>query len=156
MAEGDISLDAMKLWKEWKALAVVNGVLIRKRICVGELHSQLVLPSKYQELALSYVYNDMGHLGRDHTLELLREQSVSDFIARCGRCVRRKDWNPQRVPLVNTETCQPMELVCMDFLKLEHSKCGIENVLVVTDHFIKYAQAYPTRNQSAKTTAKTL
>ena len=164
MAEGDISPDAMKLWKERKALEVVNGILIRKRICAGEPHSQLVLPSKYQESALSYVHNDMGHLGRDRTLELLREryfwvgmhQSVSDFIARCGRCVRRKDWNPQRAPLVNTETCQPMELVCMDFLKLEQSKGGIENILVVTDHFTKYAQAYPTRNQSAKTTAKTL
>ena len=164
MAEGDISPDAMKLWKERKALEVVNGILIRKRICAGEPHSQLVLPSKYQESALSYVHNDMGHLGRDQTLELLREryfwvgmhQSVSDFIARCGRCVRRKDWNPQRAPLVNTETCQPMELVCMDFLKLEQSKGGIENILVVTDHFTKYAQAYPTRNQSAKTTAKML
>ena len=113
---------------------------------------------------MSYVHNDMGHLGRDRTLELLCEryfwvgmhQSVSDFIARCGRCVRRKDWNPQRAPLVNTETCQPMELVCMDFLKLEQSKGGVENILAVTDHFTKYAQAYPTRNQSAKTTAKTL
>ena len=63
MAEGDISPDAMKLWKERKALEVVNGILIRKRICAGEPHSQLVLPSKYQESALSYVHNDMGHLG---------------------------------------------------------------------------------------------
>ena len=83
-------------------------------------------------------------------------QSVSDFIARCGRCLRRKDWNRQRAPLVNTETFQPMELVCMDFLKLEQSKGGIENILVMTDHFTKYAQAYPTCNQSAKTTAKML
>ena len=64
MAEGDISPDAMKLWKERKVLKVVNGILIRKRICVGEPHSQLVLPSKYQESALSYVHNDMCHLGR--------------------------------------------------------------------------------------------
>ena len=70
-------------------------------------------------------------------------QSVSDFIARCGRCVRRKDWNPQRAPLVNTKTCQPLELVCVD-------------ILVVTDHFTKYVQAYPAHNQSAKTTANTV
>ena len=141
---------------------MVNGVLIRKRICAGEPYSQLVLPSK--DLALSYVHNDMGHLGQDLTLELLREryfwvgmhQSVSDIIARCGRCVRRKDWNPQRAPLVNTETCHHMELVYMDFLKLEQSKEGIENILVVTNHFTKYAQAYPICNQSAKTTTKTL
>ena len=32
LAEGDISPDAMKLWKERNALEVVSGVLIRKRI----------------------------------------------------------------------------------------------------------------------------
>ena len=63
MAEGDISPNAMKLWKERKAFKVVNGVLIRKRICAGEPHSQLVLPSKYQESAFSYVHNAMGHHG---------------------------------------------------------------------------------------------
>ena len=44
----------------------------------------------------------------------------------------------------------------MDFWTLEPSRGGVENVLVVTDHFTQYAQAYPTSNQTAKTTAKTL
>ena len=48
-----------------------------------------------------------------------------------------------------------MQLVCMDYLSLETSK-GYSSVLIITDHFTKYAQAIPTRNQSAKTTAKVL
>jgi transposase InsO family protein len=44
----------------------------------------------------------------------------------------------------------------MDFLKLEPSKGGIENILVVTDHFTKYSQAYPCKNQTASMTAKLL
>ena len=48
-----------------------------------------------------------------------------------------------------------MQLVCMDYLSLETSK-GYSSVLIITDHFTKYAQAITTRNQSAKTTAKVL
>lgn len=46
-----------------------------------------------------------------------------------------------------------MELVCVDFLTLEKSKGGIENVLIVTDHFSRYVQAYPTKDQKANTVA---
>ena len=80
------------------------------------------------------------------------QKSVVDYIAQCDRCIRRKDYHSLHAPLVNTRTTQPMELVCIDFLKPGPSKGGIENVLVVTDHFTKYAQAYPTRNQTASTT----
>ena len=130
----DLSPVAKRLLRESKNLVIIDDKLIRKRICSGELQYQLVAPRKYREVALSYVHDRMGHLGRDRTLELLREryywpsmqQSVVDYITRCGRCIRRKDLNPQRAPLVSTETTQPMELVCIDFLKLERSKGGLK------------------------------
>jgi hypothetical protein len=50
-------------------------------------------------------------------------------------------------------TSQPLDLICMGFLKLEPSKGGIENVLIVTDHFNKYSKAYPCQNHTAQTTA---
>ena len=50
-------------------------------------------------------------------------------------------------------TTYPLELVCMDFLTLEPAR-GIGNILVITDHYTKYAIAIPTKNQTAKTTAE--
>ena len=50
----------------------------------------------------------------------------------------------------------PLELVHLDYLCLEPGKGLEENVLVVTDHFTRYAQAYVTRTQTTRMTAKTL
>ena len=103
-------------------------------------------------------------MGRERTIALLRPRcywpgmysDVKDHVQECPRCIRRKHPVDQVAPLQNVFTTHPMELVCIDYLTLESSKGGFENILVVTDHFTKYSQAYPTRNQTARTTAQVL
>ena len=50
----------------------------------------------------------------------------------------------------------PLEHVHLNYLCLEPGKGLEENVLLVTDHFTQYAQAYVTWSQTAQTTAKAL
>ena len=51
---------------------------------------------------------------------------------------------------------QPLELLFIDFTKADIAKGGKENILVLTDVFSMYSQAFVTNNQKALTVAKTL
>lgn len=154
------------LLREWDKLTIREGVLYRKRIVDGQLTYQLVLPAKHRGIVLESLHTKHGHFGIDKTLDLVRRRffwvhminDVKHFVGTCGRCLRRKGApNPQvTAPLVNIKTTRPMELVCMDYLTIEECQGGYSNVLVITDHFTRYAVAIPTRNQTAATTAKVL
>ena len=149
--------------REKDKLVIVKSVLYRKRLCDNIIKFQLVLPEEYRKAALQGCHDQVGHLGRDRTLELLRDRyfwpgmtkEASDYVAHCERCIRRKI-PPNRAPLINISSSFPLELVCIDYLSLEFCNGGIEDILVVTDHFTKYAQAYPTKGQQATTVAKVL
>ena len=49
-----------------------------------------------------------------------------------------------------------MDLLCMDFTKINPSRTGKENVLVITDAFSKFSVAVVIPNQKALTVAKVL
>lgn len=159
--EGD--QEVKLLWREHQRLILKRGVLYRKTDEKGTECHQLVLPKAHRAQALKGLHDDVGHPGKERMLSLLRQRfywplmmkDVDEKVTNCPRCIMRKS-RSSIAPLVNISTTQPMELVCMDFLTLEPSKGGVENVLVITDHFTRYAQAYTTPNQSAKTTAKAL
>ena len=61
-----------------------------------------------------------------------------------------------RAPLNPIVTSSPFETIVIDFLHLEKCRGGCEYILVVMDHLTRYAQAYATRNMSAKTVAQEL
>ena len=142
---------------------ISDGILFRKTRNADFKNNQIVLPYSCRKKVFEFLHSDLGHPGREKTLGIIQDRfywfgmtrDVENFVKSCSRCVLRKA-STEKAPLVNITTSQPLELLCIDFLTLESSKGGFQNVLVVTDHFTKYAQAFPTKNQTAKTTADVL
>ena len=150
-----------------KQFQVQNGLLYRKvysdKVGKQTYFLQLVLPTQMVNRAIIGCHDEVGHLGRDKTLDLLRERffwpslyrDVVDHISNCRSCIKRKGVTPKE-ELCPISASRPLELVHMDFLTLEPSKGNIENILVITDHFTRYAQAFPSKTQTAQATAKIL
>ena len=150
-----------------KSLKLVKDILYRKTYTDNssskKIQWQLVVPKAYRSRALAGCHDDVGHQGRMRTLSLLREKffwpgmqtEAMQHVLKCTRCLRRK--TPLHVaPLQPIHVTQLLELVHMDYLSLEPSKGNIENVLVITDHFTRYALAYPSKTQTAQATARIL
>ena len=158
------ALDVLRLLKDRDRLSLRDGILIRRCIVDGSETFQLVLPASLHNATLRGLHDDVGHLGKDKTLDLVGQRfywpgmtrDVESYIKDCARCIKRKAPDPPRAPLVPILATEPMELLAMDFLSIEKGKGGFENVLVVTDSFTKFAWAFPTRNQKATTVARLL
>ncbi len=152
------------MFRERSRLVRKDGVLYRRRTVEDGENLQLVLPNSLKLRVLQGFHDELGHLGRDKTLDIIRqrfcwpgmEKDVDRHIASCERCIKRKSPDPPMAPMVPILAREPMELLAIDFLSLEKGKGGFEHVLVVTDSFTKYSWAFPTHNQQAPTVAKLL
>jgi transposase InsO family protein len=158
------STSVQKFLRDWRKLHLKGSILYRTAVIDGQDVEQLIVPSSFRTRALRGVHDEVGHQGKEKTLWLARqrfywpgmENDVNNKILNCPRCIRRKTPVKPVAQLVPITSTYPMELVCIDFLSLEPSKGGYEHILVITDHFTRYAQAIPCRNQTAQTTAKAL
>ena len=83
-------------------------------------------------------------------------EDATRHIRQCERCLQFKA-SPDRAPMENVDATYPMELVHVDYLTIEATEGGKDvHILVITNHFTRYAQAIVTSLQTAKYTAQNL
>ena len=82
---------------------------------------------------------------------------VHTHICSCEHSIQFKQ-KPEREEMSSFKTSYPLEIVHMDFLTIGSKKDPNKeiNVLVITDHFTHYAQAFVTTSQTAIVVAQTL
>ena len=164
-----LSDESKRLFCNRSRLLFCSGLLYRK-VFDGQLQEnkfQFVLPKPYWKQSLEACHENMGHLGIERTTSLLKDrfywpsmiEDIELHIRSCPHCLRFKTQSEKAElnPIIAT---RPMELVHIDILTIEapeNSRSNKDiNILIITDHFTRYAQAHITSNQKAHIVAKTL
>lgn len=162
----NLTAPVKRLLKQWGLIKVKDGLLYR--VVDDPRHGecwQLLLPLCLREQVLESVHDSMGHQGIERTVSLLRQRcfwvgmyvDIDNWVKKCQRCILTKMPQPKiHAPVKAFLASRPLEVVAVDFTVLEPASDGRENVLIVTDVFTKFTQAYPTKDQKADTTAKIL
>ncbi|KXJ06192.1 Retrovirus-related Pol polyprotein from transposon 412 [Exaiptasia diaphana] len=103
-----------------------------------------------------------GHLGRFKTLRKMQESfwrpgmstAVTDYCKSCLVCAECKSGKRPRAPLTTMTSTSPMQRIHVDIVgPIPRSRKGNSYILTVQCSFTKWAEAYPLRNQTAKTCA---
>ncbi|KAI4875043.1 hypothetical protein NFI96_001343 [Prochilodus magdalenae] len=153
--------------KHWEKFVVKNGILYRVSHDPASKSKrfQFLVPESLIPEVLKGVHDHAGHQGQYRSLGLARQRffwlnldrDVREHVRLCRRCIVSKTAEPEgRAPLENITTSRPDLLICIDFWSAEDSTNKSVDVLVVTDHFTRLAQAFSCRDQSAKQVARVL
>ena len=154
-----------RLLLQFNRLSLIQGVLHCRTFKDDDEIQQLILPQQLCRPILKSLYDDNGHQGQQHVLNLLQDKvywpsmyrDTDHWLSQCERCLISKgDYTEPKTRQGSLTAQQPLELLCIDFTKADIAKGGKENILVLTDAFSKYSQAIVTNNQKALTVAKIL
>jgi hypothetical protein len=130
---------------------------------------QLVLPTCYrmEVMAACHDHRLGGHLGSNKVFDKIRERfywpnmkkDITHWIDSCPACLSKKTplhKNPGRmvpIPVVP----EPFHTLGMDLVgPLPPTRSGNRHILVITDYFTKWPEAFALQSQDAPTVAKVL
>ncbi|KRX40353.1 Retrovirus-related Pol polyprotein from transposon 17.6 [Trichinella murrelli] len=161
----ELHKESRDLVKQWKHLRLTPAGLA---VVVTGKPARWVPPNHARPSILEQLHNGIGggHLGVKKTAEKVRSRyfwpgwyrDVKAWCDRCEACARRK--TPpivNRAPMESIVVGNPMEIVAVDILgPVPRSKNGNSYIMVVTDYFTRWVEAYALPNQQAETVARKL
>ena len=119
-----------------------------------------------KDVVLLQLHDQAGHLGTRRTVELVKEWfswpgyklDIENWVRECQHCQQRNPRQPlPQAPLGTTQATRPFEKLFWDTMgPLPITSRGKKYILVVTDIFSKWVEAFPLRSTDAMTLATVL
>jgi len=145
-----------------------DGVLCRsfQSSSSATSHTQVVIPTRLQSTVLQQLHNNSGHLGEQKTVAKVRERyywpgyeaDINKWIQECRECQRRKPpHQAQQAPLDTIQSTFPFEKLSWDIMgPLPQSLSGNRYIVVITDLFSKWVEAFSVKSTDSETLATLL
>ena len=156
-------------WHDWDSLFIHNGLLVKRLSAENSvLKYAFVIPPALVASVLDGIHCSpfSGHFGVKRTLQRARErfywpkmtQQITAFVKNCFTCAQYKlDSTHKQAPLHPIEVNEPFIFWAMDYMgPLPETSRGNKHLLVLMDHFTKWCEVFPTRDQKAHTVAEIL
>ncbi|KAK6181452.1 hypothetical protein SNE40_009298 [Patella caerulea] len=163
-------IEVKHYWSMWNLLTLENNIFLYKK-WVGDndvVTWLIVLPWSLRVVVLDQLHDSPtgGHLGALKTLEKVRsryywyemKKDIEYYCHICDICARNKVFGRHpKAPLKLYVAGAPMERIALDILgPLTRTHKRNRFLLVVGDYFTKWSDAYPIRDQEARTIASKL
>lgn len=155
------------LWSQYKFLEVRDNLLCRRWEGDRKTIYQVLMPMSERKEILRECHDakTSGHLGVRKTLARVRERfywpglqaDVRIYVTGCPQCRKRKVRSSGKSHMQIDQTGYPLERVASDIMgPLPETESGNKYIIVVSDYFTKWTEAYPLKNIESQTVAKVL
>ena len=130
--------------------------------------NNVVIPQHLIDVLIRNLHSSSsgGNMGVNRTVSRARErvfwpqmqESVQLFIQNCPECNQIKDIHRlTKAPLQSIQVSEPFVCWAMDYMgPIKETDRGNKHILVLMDHFTKWCEAFPTKDQKAPTVAHVL
>ena len=152
---------------QWDRLSVRDGVLLRTYVSrdTKRSWSQTVLPTSLRKEVLKQMHDSPfgGHFGAERTLAHVQsrffwydmKEDVTLWCKTCEACaLKARPLKAPRAEMGSVRVGGPFERIAIDVMgPLQETERYNAYILVVSDYFTKWVEAYPLPNQTAPVVA---